>query len=123
MVSLIIMVKRAEENLSRPARVALMEIRQQTGVSYKQIISAGILAMRDLPIEKWFTYFAAANDKDFSPTPEEICRLFVLLADDSKAVAIEMLQGMAVVDDAVKTKVRLRQKRRPQHRAKGGQSL
>jgi len=113
------MVKRADENLSRPAKVACMEIRRATGVAYKQIISAGILAMRDLPKEDWFAYLAAANDKDVAPTPEEVCRLFVLLSDDKKPVAIEMLRGTVVGDDAEKTEARQQQKPRSRHRAKG----
>ena len=96
-----------------------MEIRQATGQSYKQILSAGVLALQALSPDAWAKFFTAANDKDIAPTPEDVCRLFVLLSDDEKPVAIEMLRGASVGDDAEKTEARQQRTRRSRQRAKG----
>lgn len=61
---------------------------------------------------------ALGDDKDIAPTPEEVCRLFVLLSDDEKPRAIEMLRGMVAADDAGKTKGLPQQKPRSHRRAK-----
>ena len=100
------MANRAQENLSRPSRIAQMEIRRDTGQPYKQILSAGVLALRELSVDERNRLFARANDKDYEPTIDDVIRLFALLPMEERSRALDTMAGMVVVDAAGQTEER-----------------